>query len=312
MSHSALARLRPVGVLAALAAGALLFSACSSDASDDPAPSEADGSTHTISHARGETEVPEDPQRVVTLEPVQLDTSVALGVVPVGTSVLSEETGVPAYLGDAAADIEMVGTVTEPSVERIAALEPDLILGTESRHSALYDQLSDVAPTVFMETQADPWQDNVALVAEALGDEAGAEELLADYETRCDEIAEEYDTAGQTAQLVRPRDTRLTLYGPLSFAGSTLECAGFTTPEHDWEDISLDISPEEARDAEADLVLVTTVDADDPSTMPDAISDNADAFGSLHLVDFSFWITGVGPVGGMTVLDDLERILQEG
>ncbi|WP_221583361.1 iron-siderophore ABC transporter substrate-binding protein [Microbacterium sp. G2-8] len=305
-------RLRPLGAVAALATGALLLTACSAPSGDDSAAAQTEGGTHAVDHARGETAVPDDPQRVVVLEPVQLDTSVALGAIPVGTAVLSEETGVPAYLGDEAADIEMVGTVTEPSVERIAALEPDLILGTESRHSALYDQLSDVAPTVFMDTQADPWQDNVALVAEALGDEQGAEDLLADYEARCTEIADEYDTAGQTAQLVRPRDTRLTLYGPLSFAGSTLECAGFTTPEHDWEDISLDISPEQAREAEADLVLVTTADVDDPTTMPASIADNADAFGDLELVDFSFWITGVGPVGGMTVLDDLERILQEG
>lgn len=311
MSVLAPRRLRPVGAVAALSAGVLLLSACSAPSDDGSAAAQTDGETHAVSHARGETAVPDDPQRVVVLEPVQLDTSVALGAIPVGTAVLSEETGVPAYLGDEAAGIDMVGTVTEPSVERIAALEPDLILGTESRHSALYEQLSDVAPTVFMETQADPWQDNVALVAEALGDEQGAEDLLADYEARCAEIADEYDTAGQTAQLVRPRDTRLTLYGPLSFAGSTLECAGFTTPEHDWEDISLDISPEQARDAEADLVLVTTADVDDPTTMPASIEDNADAFGDLELVDFSFWVTGVGPVGGMTVLDDLERILQE-
>ncbi|WP_105566081.1 ABC transporter substrate-binding protein [Microbacterium halophytorum] len=299
---------RAAAAVAALAAGAFLFTACTS--SDETDASAADGATHTVEHARGETAVPESPERVVVLEPVQLDTAVALGTTPVGTAVASEEVGVPEYLGDAAADIATVGTITEPSVEKIAALEPDLIIGTESRHSALYDQLSDVAPTVFMATQADPWQDNVALVAEALGDAEGAQQLLADYQARCDEIAEEYSTAGQTAQLVRPRDTRLTLYGPLSFAGSTLECAGFTTPEHDWEDISLDISPEQARDAAADLVLVTSNDPDDPSTVPDEVTENADAYGSLHVVDFGSWITGVGPYGGMVVLDDLERILQ--
>ena len=29
----------------------------------------------------------------------------------------------------------------------------------------------------------------------------------------------------------------------------------------------------------------------------------------LQVVDQSFWITGVGPLGGMTVLDDIEAIL---
>ncbi|RCS60922.1 ABC transporter substrate-binding protein [Microbacterium sp. JB110] len=302
--------LRPATGLGAVAIAALLLSACSPAESAES--EEPEGSTHTVAHARGETNVPDDPQRVVVLEPVQLDTAVALGVTPVGTAVASEETGVPAYLGEEAADIEMVGTISEPSVERIAALEPDLIIGTESRHSALYDQLDDVAPTVFMATQADPWQENAALVAEALGDSDELEALQADYEARCAEIADEYDTAGMTAQLIRPRDTRLTLYGPTSFAGGALECAGLTIPEHEWEDISLDISPEEARQGAADLVLVTSNDPDDPSTVPDAITDNADAFGSMHVVDFGFWITGVGYYGGGVVLDDLESILQEG
>ena len=54
---------------------------------------------------------------------------------------------------------------------------------------------------------------------------------------------------------------------------------------------------------------MTTTDVDDPSTLPTAFTANADAFPDLHLVDQSFWITGVGPLGGQAVLDDLERIL---
>ncbi len=297
------------GAVAALALTALLaLAGCAPSPAAETAEPAGDA-TRSVEHARGTAEVPELPQRVVVLEPVQLDTAVALGVMPVGAAVLSDAAGIPAYLGEEAAGIESVGTVMEPSIEAIAALEPDLIIGTESRHAALFDRLETIAPTVYMATQTDPWQQNVALVAEALGDPAGAERLLADYEARCAEIAEEFDTAGSTAQLVRPRDGILTLYGPASFAGSTLECAGFTTPDRAWEDISLDVSPENVLDASADLVLVTTTDVDDPATMPRAIADNAAAFPELHLVDQSFWITGVGPLGGMTVLDDLERLL---
>ena len=311
----------PSRLLAALALPIVLavaVSGCSATASTGTtagasgATSTPDTGTHLVEHARGETEVPNDVQRVVVLEPVQLDTTVALGLIPVGAAVLNEATGVPAYLGAAAAGIATVGTVPEPSIEKIAALKPDLILGTESRHSALYDQLSSIAPTVFMASQADPWTDNVALVARALGDEAGADALLTAYTDRCAEIAETYDVAGMTAQFVRPRDGILTLYGPTSFAGSTLECAGFTTPEHAWEDISLDLSPERVLEAKADQVFVTSVDPDDTSTLPASLTANTDAFPELHLVDQSFWITGVGPLGGMAVLDDLDRLLSDG
>ena len=295
-------------VVAFAVTGCTASASTSTGASDSP--STADAGTHLVEHARGETEVPNSVQRVVVLEPVQLDTTVALGVIPVGAAVLNEAAGVPAYLGDAAAGIATVGTVPEPSIEKIAALKPDLILGTESRHSALYDQLSSIAPTVFMASQTDPWTDNVALVARALGDEAGADQLLAEYDDRCAEIAETYDVAGMTAQFVRPRDGILTLYGPSSFAGSTLECAGFSIPERDWEEsISVDISPERVLEAQADLVLVSATDVTDDTLVPDSIRTNAASFPGLNVVDQSFWITGVGPLGGMTVLDDIDRIL---
>lgn len=301
-------RHRALAVLTALLAVGL--AACGN--SERPATGSPDSAraTHAVVHARGETQVPADPQRVVVLEPVQLDTAVALGTVPVGAAVLSEATGIPKYLGAEAASVAMVGTVAQPSLEKIAALRPDLILGTESRHAALYDQLARIAPTVFMASQADPWSDNVKLAGRALGDEAQAQGLLDRYRARCGEIAAKYGTAGKTAQLVRPRNEQLTLYGPTSFAGSTLECAGFRLPARDWgNSISVDLSPERVLEAKADQVFVTAADPADPAAVPPSLAAVRAQFPQLHVVDQAFWITGVGPRGGMTVLDDIDRIL---
>lgn len=267
--------------------------------------------TRTVTHAHGETQVPADPRRVVALEPVQLDTAVALGAIPVGAAVLSEATGVPAYLGSRAQVVTTVGTVAEPSLEKIAALAPDLILGTESRHGALYDKLAAIAPTVFMASQTDPWPDNVALVGRTLGKEGEATALLQRYRARCAQIAEKHATTGKTAQLIRPRNDQLTLYGPTSFAGSTLECAGFTIPQRDWRNsISVDLSPELVSEARADHVFVTSAKPTDRSTIPAELSAaRTPSFPQLHLVDQAHWITGVGPLGGMAVLDDIDRIM---
>jgi iron complex transport system substrate-binding protein len=289
----------------AVAAGA---TACSSADTADGSAGEA---TRTVETVRGSIDVPDNPLRVVTLEPVELDTTVALGIVPVGTAVLSETAGVPTYLGTEAAGIATVGTVAEPTIEDIAAAQPDLILGTETRHAQYYDQLSAIAPTVFIASQSDPWRDSVRFVGRVLGKEAKAEELLTAYDDRCAEIAEKHDTAGKTAQLIRPRSGELTLYGPSSFAGSTLECAGFATPPRpEWADeISVDLSPELAAQAAADLIVVTADNPSDPGAIPSSITDNAATLPNPHAVDLSYWITGVGPMGGQTVLDDIDRIL---
>lgn len=306
-------RTTPRRILHAVPLIALLaLAACAGgDGGAAPPPGAGPEAARTVTHARGTTDVPADPQRVVVLEPVQLDTAVALGEVPVGAAVLSEATGVPAYLGAEAAGIATVGTVAEPSLEKIAALRPDLILGTESRHGALYDQLSGIAPTVFMASQADPWADNVRLVGRTLGAEERATGLLDGFRARCTEIAERHRTPGRTAQLIRPRNEQLTLYGPASFAGSALECAGFTIPARDWQgSISVDLSYELVLEAKADQVFVTAVDPADESAIPAPVAAvRAESFPRLHLVDQSFWITGVGPRGGMAVLDALDRIL---
>lgn len=294
-------------VVAGVIVGALALSACSSGGDDAVEQS----ATRTVEHAHGTTEVPVDPQRVVVLEPVHLDTSIALDVVPVGAAVLSEATGVPAYLGEAASSVAFAGTVAEPNLEKIVALDPDLIIGTETRHADMYDQLAAIAPTVYMASQSDPWQDNVRFVADALGRSDEAQTLLDDYTDRCAEVAEEHGTEGKTAQLIRPRNEQLTLYGPVSFAGSTLECAGFTIPERDWENsISVDLSYELATEARADLVLVTSATPDDPMSVPPIVTDR-ELFPNMHVVDMSYWITGVGPLGGLAVLDDLDAILTD-
>lgn len=291
---------------------ALALAGCSGESQTAEGATDSAGSSETrsVEHARGTAEVPADPERVVVLEPVELDTAVALGVTPVGAAVASNITGVPEYLG--VDGVETVGTVPEPDLEAIAQLEPDLILGTESRNSKLFSQLDSIAPTVFLEAHSDPWQENMLVIGDALGQKAEAQELIDGFNDRCESINSEFDVEGTTANLVRPRDeTRLSIYGPTSFAGSALECVGFTIPEQVWEDgLQADISPENILEAKADHVFVTTSDVDDESTIPDAIAQNRAEFPSLTLVDTSYWVSGVGPNGGELVLDDIEQFLR--
>lgn len=303
----------------ASALSAVLLSACSTGTGTSGSQAAADGAsdaggaagTRSVTHARGTAQVPEDPQRVVVLEPVELDTAVGLGVTPVGAAVAGNVTTLPAYLG--VTGVEPVGTVPEPDLEAIAALAPDLILGTETRHAKLYDQLASIAPTVFLADHAAPWRDNARLIAEALGRSEEAEELLAAVDARSEEIAAAHQPAGTTVNMIRPRDeSTLSLYSPTSFAGSLLVGVGLTIPEREWTDgIQTDISPENILDTQADIVLVTTADVEDPSTLPTAIAQNPEAFAHVTLVDTSWWVSGVGPVGAQKVLEDIEAILAD-
>jgi iron complex transport system substrate-binding protein len=96
----------------------------------------------------GEAETEGTPGRVVVLDTGELDSAMSLGVTPVGAV---EGLGLPSYL-EGTGEIENVGTIEEPTLEKIATLEPDLILSSKFRHEPIYDQLSQIAPTVFTKT----------------------------------------------------------------------------------------------------------------------------------------------------------------
>lgn len=286
---------------------ALAVTACGAGGTTD---ADTASATRSVTHARGTAQVAQHPQRVVTLEPLELDTAVALGITPVGAAVASNVTTMPAYLG--VDGVAAVGTVPEPDVEKIAALKPDLILGTEARHAALFERLSAVAPTVFIKTHADPWQDNARAIGDALNRRADVDELLADYNARCAAIKTEFSLAGRTAQFIRPRGAaQLSIYGPTSFAGSALQCVGFTIPQRDWADgIQADISLENLSTAQADYVFVPSQKPGDAASIPAQIRDNRAWFPRVSVVDTAYWVSGVGPKGGGMVLDDIERILR--
>lgn len=290
-----------------IAAISLLGAACGNSGDD----ADTAQQTREVVHARGTSQVPVHPQRIVTLEPLELDTAVALGIKPVGAAVAGNVTSIPAYLG--VDGVTTVGTVTEPSIEQIAAVKPDLILGTESRHSRFYDRLNEIAPTVFIKTQADPWKDNARVIGDALNRKDDVSALLAKYDERCATIkqANAAKVTGKTVQMIRPRgEGQVSLYGPQSFAGSALECVGFTIPPQDWKDgLQADLSLEFLSTAAADYVFVPSTKPGDANSIPAQIRDNQAWFPKVTVVDTAYWVSGVGPKGGQKVLDDIDAFL---
>src|SRR5688572_19209776 len=106
-----------------------------------------------VEHAFGTTEVPAEPERIVTVGLTEQDTVLALGFAPVGVTEWYGEQPFATWpwaqdeLGDA--EPEVLSTADGLQLERIAALEPDLILGLNAGlDDQTYAQLSEIAPTV--------------------------------------------------------------------------------------------------------------------------------------------------------------------
>ncbi len=101
-------------------------------------------------------EFAEPPTRIVALEWVYVEDLLALGIQPVGVADIAgynEFVQIEPQLADTVVD---VGTRQEPSLEAIAQLEPDLIIGVKLRHEAIVDTLSAIAPTLLFDPYPAP------------------------------------------------------------------------------------------------------------------------------------------------------------
>lgn len=291
--------------------------AASTAPSDPPASAPAPDGPHVVVHAMGETEVPADPQRVVVLDSSFLDSAVALGATPAGATEGFAGGGLPGYLPeDVLRSVEIVGETNAPQLESIAALEPDLIIGAKVRHEDLYDELSQIAPTVFSESSGGNWSDQVLLTGDALGRVDDAQALLDEFAARAVAVGEAIGAPGQTATIVRflPDETRL--YGPGSFSGSVLTAVGFDLGDKDWNEYSMAlISTEQIELVDADVVFATTYGSGE-TTRPqfEALWETLDAVENDSQFDVrdDIWMTGIGVLGANLILDDLEAMLGGG
>jgi iron complex transport system substrate-binding protein len=302
---------------------ALLATACGGAREDDRASASetSESATREVEHAMGTTEVPAQPERVVVLDSSFLDAALALEVTPLGATEASAGVGVPDYLADRVADIDIVGLTDEPSLEAIAALRPDLILGAKVRHEELYDELAGIAPTVFTESSGTNWKDGLAVTADALGAAEAAEQLVADHEERAAAIGAEIDAESTRLSMVRfllPDEIRL--YGPETFSGSVLTDVGFDLGDHAWDEYSMAyLSAEQLARADADLVFATSYGGTDTPEFEAAFQNvepvwdavPAVAEGRVHWVEDDVWMLGIGPIGAGLILDDVERIVIE-
>jgi iron complex transport system substrate-binding protein len=227
-----LTRTRRLAVLTAVLAVAL--TACSSDGDDgdsSAATQTGDASAAaafpvSIDHAFGSTEIPAEPERVVTWGWGSADAAIALGVVPVAIphqAYGGDENGVLPWVKDRlaqdGADIpEVLPNVPEAPIEAIAAAEPDLILAPYSGITeAEYGLLSQVAPTVAFpdEPWATPWRETIEIVGEALGRAEDATELLADIDAQIEEQGAAHpELAGKTVAQVWSTPDAFYVYKP--------------------------------------------------------------------------------------------------
>ncbi|TPW78454.1 iron-siderophore ABC transporter substrate-binding protein [Schumannella sp. 10F1B-5-1] len=199
----------------------------------------------TVTDSRGEKVKLDGPAtRVIGTEWNVVEMMVSLGVQPVGVADID---GYDTWVKSAelTGDPTDIGTRGEPSMDSIAAADPDVVIATDDLSASAIKQIEKLVPVVVVksadasspETQIRNMKDAVNLIAETTGTEDAATTLLSAFDDKVAEgkaaveaaglagtplaFADGWTTDGQTS--VRPF-----LGG--SLLGSLNEAVGFTTP----------------------------------------------------------------------------------
>lgn len=266
--------------------------------------------------------VPQAPARIVVLEPwLSFGTLHELEAQIIGIPMMGIQDQTLREAAEKAA-ITDVGHPYQPSIERIVALQPDLIIGASYAHEQAYDKLSAIAPTLLLDQLG--WKKHYMFLAEIIGRKEAAQRKLDEYETRVTDIRERIPQDLTVSVLrIAPLGFQVYLDGPSAYAPyAVLREAGVRRTDYetatgntvlkrpDWEEVSA---------LEGDILLYVVVSGLDPALDDDLAAQTqanplwktmrAVKADRAHRIDRATWMGFYGTTSAHQVLDDIERYI---
>ncbi|OLV27109.1 MULTISPECIES: Fe(3+) dicitrate ABC transporter substrate-binding protein [Haemophilus] len=184
----------------------------------------------TVKDAKGEFTLDKTPSRVVALEYSFVDALAQVGVSPVGVADDNKIDRILPQVREKIAAWQSVGTRSQPSLEVIASLKPDLIIADPSRHTAVFEELKKIAPTVMFDSRHESYQENLE-TAQKIGDLVGkSSEMKAKINEHNDyiaNIAKNLGVQGKKASFGTSREDKFNIQNDNGYVGSFLTTLGF-------------------------------------------------------------------------------------
>ena len=184
----------------------------------------------TVKDAKGEFTLDKTPSRVVALEYSLVDALAQVGVSPVGVADDNKIDRILPQVREKIAAWQSVGTRSQPSLEVIASLKPDLIIADPSRHTAVFEELKKIAPTVMFDSRHESYQENLE-TAQKIGDLVGkSAEMKAKINEHNDyiaNIAKNLGVQGKKASFGTSREDKFNIQNDNGYVGSFLTTLGF-------------------------------------------------------------------------------------
>lgn len=267
--------------------------------------------------------IPAEAKRIVTLDPlITLGLLIELKAPVVATPymAITEDEILDVVRAEKMADL---GNPREPSLERIATLKPDLIIGSAEAHSAIYEQAAKIAPTVLFKHM--DWKRYLERLSEVTGREGVANAALKAYDIRAAAIRERMKDKDLTVSAVRFAPNRFVVFvdGPDAYAPfAVLREAGVKRTAYetvtdgtivkrpDWEELA---------NLDGDVLLYVSAsgfESGPDDALEKQVTGNplwqllpAVQAGRAHRVNRGPWQSFHGISSANRILDDIERYI---
>ncbi|MDM9382304.1 iron-siderophore ABC transporter substrate-binding protein [Chlorogloeopsis sp. ULAP01] len=306
-----------------------MVSACNNQTADTVTKFDSSFSTancRVIKYAMGKTCVSINPQRTVVLG--SLDYALSLGVKPIGSDGIDNK----AYLKDKIAGIENIGAINAPSLEKILALKPDLILGGDFLDGS-YSVLSSIAPTILIPFKhSGDWKQFFRRYAQVLGKTAESEQVMNDYYARLEEFKQQIGNQANQLKvsIVRVYPNQVSLYLKDSFCGTIVADAGLSRASSQnlnaeeaktlfGTEIQYTISREKLQSADGDVIFLWSYghqnaiaqqsQAQKEKLKADPLWSTLKAVQQNQVYEVPEYWFGDGPIAANAVIDDLFKYL---
>lgn len=278
--------------------------------------------TVTVTDVRGEVEIPENPERIVDLSG-NSDILSILGYKVIGTanSDAYDYTKFPTYLEETLKGATILGYSMQDTmdVEAIMNLDPDLIV-ISTVQEKMYDQLSEIAPTVMIKLEALDWKEDVKSLAKVFNKEEAANTWLENYDKRSKEVGDKIkETYGKDTTYLSflASGGQFYVFDGAGFGSVLYEDLGLAKPEGmpEQNDISLPVVTYEGlASIKSEYIFVIATDEDFKALEENAVWNNLPQVkeGKVVKLDSSpYFVQGYSSIGRQVLLDEIMEMLNE-
>lgn len=264
-----------------------------------------------VVHGLGEFTLNKVAKKVVVFDMGALDTIDALGAdVKVGVPTSNIPNSLSKYN-----NAENMGTLFEPDIEAIFNFEPDvIIIGT--RQQDYYDQLSEIAPTIYVDLRAEAFMDdfkqNTKNIAAVLGLSDKADKLLDEIDADIADLKAKAENSRKNALILLTNDGNISVYGKGSRFGLIHDVLGIKTADSTIEtsthgqsasfEYIAQVNPDIIFVVDRTVVVGGTVKAGDTLNNDLVNSTNAAKNDMIILLDPDAWYLASGGLNTMSVM----------